>query len=310
LKLHIVLAIDRAQRAIYVVDIATKWSGPSGVPRKGARSEDSSLKTLWSRSTPHLGLEQENTVAELHRVLERICQSACERVRRIHAGVTPADFRVHVVLPDYSQLEELGTYQLFLAKDLRVGDHGTDESLRLSPGQGVAGRAFLWQAPQKARITIGPDGVPIWPDQYEYTETYKRSMPADLRWLVAIPLRVPRTDQKLETMGVLGIQGLKYELTDDQLDAVIGFLLSYVMVVAALISGLPLHVGVSEESAELPPGENVLSEVTFEHLTDSDKKVLTDAGFSKVRILIESRDPEVRRQAEVELARRYFKKLA
>ena len=275
---------------------------------RGTRSEDSSDETVRSRSMPHLDLEPKSTVAELRRVLERTRQRACERVKRIHDGVTPADFRVHIVLPDYSEYGKLGTQQLFLPKELIVGDHAIDEELRLWSGQGVVGRAFLRQVPEKVRITVGENGVATWPGGYEQTEPYKRSIPADLRWLVAIPLRVPRRNQELETMGVLGIQGLKFELTDAQIDVVIGFLLPDVMVVAALMSTLSLRVGVPEASAELPPDEIVLSEVTFDHLTDSEKLVLLDAGFDQLQVLIDSRDPEARRRAEVELAESYLKK--
>lgn len=300
-------ACSKIRRTLGEVGLVARPSTRPTDDEDATRSEDSPHKTLWARSMPQLDLVPETKVAELHAVLERICQRTCERVSQIHPGVTPADFRVHVILPDYSRFDELGTYQLFLAKDLRVGDHGTDEALTLWAGQGVAGRAFQRQALEKVRIGSGPDGVPVWPVGYEFTETYKRSMPADLRWLVAIPLRVPRSDQKLETKGVLSIQGLKYELTDDQLDAVIGFSLSYVMVAAALISGLSSHVGVSEKPAELPPGENLLSEVTFEHLTDLERKAMLDVWFENAQLLVDSRDPEAKHQAGIELAKRYLK---
>ena len=58
------------------------------------------------------------------------------------------------------------------------------------------------------------------------------------------------------------------------------------------------------------PNETILREVTFEHLTKSEKQVLLDAGFERVQILMENPDPDVRREAEVEIARTYLKKPA
>lgn len=54
--------------------------------------------------------------------------------------------------------------------------------------------------------------------------------------------------------------------------------------------------------------DNLLSEVTFEHLSESEKKTLVDAGFLKAQVLIDSSDREVRRQAAVELVKSYLKK--
>lgn len=67
---------------------------------------------------------------------------------------------------------------------------------------------------------------------------------------------------------------------------------------------------VDKEDMSVEPNETILREVTFEHLSDSDKKVLLDAGFEKAAVLINNPDPQARREAEVELAESYLKKPA
>lgn len=214
---------------------------PSGATdyEKGPALEESSVETLWSRSMPRLNLEPKETVAELHRVLERIRQRACDRVRKFGKRTTLDEFRVHVFLPDYSRYQEHGAYELFLPEDLRLGVGGTqDAMLRLLPEQGVAGRVFARGVLEKVVISADEDGTPIWPAEYESTEAYKRWMPKEIRWLVAIPLRVPCGDKDMETIGVLGIQGLKHSLESDQLDAVAAYLLADITLVATFVGRL------------------------------------------------------------------------
>lgn len=292
---------------------------------------------LWSRDMVRFELAPKETLTTIHNLLGRIRERVTDRVRRIHPGVNPSKFRVHVALPDYANCAVHGTYGLILPDQLHIGHSAHDDvGLTVLPGQGVAGRAYVTGVAQKAQVTVGSDGQPKWPDEFEYTDTYMRRMPNDIRWLIAIPLRVPIGENQSETLGVLGIEGLEQSLTDDQIDAVVGYVLADVMLVAALIGQLsrvrmaivkqdaawrPREVGtirqdegatqvgappVSRFGDERASQRERLTEVTFEHLTESEKKILVDAGFEEVRIIMESLDATERREVELKLAKEYL----
>ena len=59
---------------------------------------------------------------------------------------------------------------------------------------------------------------------------------------------------EVETMGVLGIQGLRHELTEDQIDGVVGYSMADVLLVAAFIGTLS-RVRVAVIKEELPNGQ-------------------------------------------------------
>ncbi len=61
-----------------------------------------------------------------------------------------------------------------------------------------------------------------------------------------------------------------------------------------------------KNGVRIDPNETLLSEVTFDHLSDVEKMVLLDVGFETVRIIIESSDPLARRNAALHLARDYL----
>ncbi len=223
---------------------------PVAIPKMAPVSKQPSAKALWSRTVPSLELGPKETVQLLRHALERIRVRACDRVRRIHKDVTVSDIRVHIVLPDYSYCKEIGTYELSIPEEFRIGGSSNDEDIGMAvwPDQGVAGRVFARQIAEKVVIVMGPDGVPLWPQGYEYTDTYKRCIPENLRWLAAVPLRVPSTGNDGDTMGVLGVQGLNKTLNMDEINAVVGYLMADVLLVAGLLYKLsPVRLSITKE---------------------------------------------------------------
>lgn len=64
---------------------------------------------------------------------------------------------------------------------------------------------------------------------------------------------------------------------------------------------------VDDAVMKVPPNNAVLNEVTFGHLTDSEKKVLLDVGFAVMGIIMNSPNQAARREAGVRLAKRYLR---
>ncbi len=67
---------------------------------------------------------------------------------------------------------------------------------------------------------------------------------------------------------------------------------------------------VEKNGVRIQPNKTLLSEVTFEHLSDAERKMLVDVGFERVRIIIESSDPLARRDAALDLTRDYLEQVA
>lgn len=61
-----------------------------------------------------------------------------------------------------------------------------------------------------------------------------------------------------------------------------------------------------DNGVRIKPNDIVLSNVSFKHLSDPEKRLLLAVGFDRVRIVMDSPDPAARREAELDLAKRFL----
>lgn len=184
-------------------------------PATGLRRVD----PIWSRLIPALPLP-DGKPAELAVDLQNIRNAAYTWL----AGRQPAvafkteQIRANVFLPDYVNAERGVICMLRMPEELRIGMKGhPDENIGFRPWQGLTGRVFMEQKDLKfAKTSPTADGRELFADFFELTAEQAQSLHPKLRWIVSFPLALP-DDSIRKAAGVLNVDGLEHQLSDDDL---------------------------------------------------------------------------------------------
>lgn len=210
-------------------------------------------QVLWSRTMPRQPLDRGDEYQTIAQKIEDLRNRALIWVEEHGVAVTIEMVRGHLFLPDYGQAATDGVCELFMPAEFTTGK----ELLRLRPGDGVAGFTYSTEQPQVVCIPL-KDGTPQMPKQYRYTADQLEVRPAGLRWVLTFPLKLPpqKAQKSGSTIGVLTLTGLSHELTEDQLNGLVGHLLAHVIAFAALVGKLPL-VRLSVEVQEVQNNSDV-----------------------------------------------------
>ena len=195
----------------------------------------------WTRLVPKLPMS-EDTLAEFQRGLETVRGRACAFIQ-VELGVGQvqlAQVRANVFLPDTDELGSGGFCSLHMPKGLQVGMTSSKElAIRFWPGQGLTGVVFKTQTPQAATFTDATDAADgDRHDEFELTREQKNRVHPELKWIVSCPLKVQDGD-KTRTMGVLNVDGLEWELTDEQIQRLMSVVVVEVCTLTGLLMKLP-----------------------------------------------------------------------
>lgn len=195
---------------------------------------------LWSRWMPRQPLQPTNIVKELGRRLEDLRNDTVVWLQEnVDESIASRQVRAHVFVVDYEAAVQAGVGELFMPNGLRVGMKGhPDEHIRFWPGEGVTGATYTRQSPQKTRVTWLREGEFTFSEGYEFRGQHGRMIHPDLRWIVTFPLLAAVKDEEQEALGVLGVHGLGFDLTDEQLGLLWGHLFSRVLLVATGVAKL------------------------------------------------------------------------
>jgi hypothetical protein len=212
------------------LDDAKAWQAP---PPSG----DSDV---WSCLVPRLPLKaSQNT--QLKKKLREIRDEAYRLVTEELkvAGVRPREVRACVFVPDASKVQN-GACELFIPDQFRDWDKPNDEKdaerhdqesrIRFWPHQGLAGCVFVQREPDVAAALTndapGAAGSTAWSRSYKLSDWQKSCIHPQLQWVVAFPLCHNVTEDTSESpgeaFGVLAVDGLRFSLTQPQLEALIG----------------------------------------------------------------------------------------
>jgi hypothetical protein len=192
--------------------------GPA--PNSTARvSPPEAATPTWSRKIPRLPLPADRT-EELASDLQHIRDTAFMWLNQRHPDVKwqANEVRANVFLADYTQATSGDVCTLFMPDGLRVGMDGSpDERIRFRPRQGATGLVFIKQDGSIAKTFETTPGKHEFSELYELTEEQKRAIHPDLRWIVSFPLNAPDGNRR-KASGVLNVDGLKHELSEDELN--------------------------------------------------------------------------------------------
>lgn len=218
---------------------------------------------LWSSGMPRQPLQPSNIVKELGRRIEDLRNDTVVWLQEnVDQSVAPKQVRAHVFMVDYEAAVQAGVGELFMPDSLRIGMKGhPDEHIRFWAGEGVAGATYSKQLTQQTQVTWMEKGEFTFAGAPVFRGKHGRMIHPDLRWIVTFPLIVALPDQEQETLGVLGIHGLGFDLPDEKLEMLRGHLSSRVLLVAAGVAKLRrvrLTVIVEEAAVTIASSGNIV----------------------------------------------------
>lgn len=199
------------------------------------------VKPTWTRNIPKLPLPDDES-RELGAALEDICTAAFRWLaqRRSDIPLRPEQIRANIFLPDYTRPDAGMAFTLYMPDGLRFGmDHHPDEKITFRPGQGLTGLVFVKQQGRIAQTIETNAGRHEFDEVYHLTAEHKKEIHPDLRWIVSFPLTIPEGDKRKAT-GVLNVDGLVHQFSEDDLDLLAGWLAAKVGAVADKTSLLPM----------------------------------------------------------------------
>jgi len=167
----------------------------------------------WSRSIPKWPLEPD-VMAKLNSLLMKgIQKHAYEILHTVDSSLEDRQIRANVFLGDYRQANQGMLCMLKMPDQLQINmNYEPERQVEFQPGQGATGVAF-----NNGRRTIthrlSTDAGP-WEAIYPMTDAQKDAIHKDLKWIISWPLQ----DAQGETLGVLNLDGLDHEFSDDTLN--------------------------------------------------------------------------------------------
>ena len=201
---------------------------------------------IWTRLVPQIPIKEE-LLEQIHERLENIRSLAYETLERFNGKPHPIKrdyIRANIFLPDTSALATEGICELFIPKKCHVGMNPADDNdrdrcerertVRFKPNQGAAGIAFMETKSEIGRVVKIASTQFVWSEKYSLTDTQKRAIHPELKWVISFPLTVNDRGRP-RAMGVLNVDGLICELEENDLKILVGELTLSVAVISSLL---------------------------------------------------------------------------
>ena len=160
-------------------------------------------------------LQTKNEDERLRSLLIHIQRRAYQYLQATEPSLQDRQIRANVFLPHHSQTK--GGTILSMHPSWQVNMwHLPENNIEFLPGQGATGLAF---SDEYGRVRIArrlsPDAGE-WEQEYQMTDELRDKVHEDLKWVMSFPLK----DAQGNTIGVLNVDGLDYEFSDEQLSIV------------------------------------------------------------------------------------------
>lgn len=180
----------------------------------------------WCRKVVRWPLSDEHAAA-LGILLADVRQQAISYFKLRRVAISDELVRANIFLPDYSSHQDGKTlYVLRCPSALTRAMGKADANMRLLPGEGLSGAVFITG---ETRITTNRfDGL--------WTEETKCLVTRNLKWIVSQPLKGSRQ----VTLGVLNIDGIDLEISEEHLSGLAAFVADGVSKVASFLERAPL----------------------------------------------------------------------
>lgn len=227
-----------------MVEAGFRATAPAPAPESLARSIPGAT---WTRIVPTLPIS-EDILNQVRERLEALRSSVYFELQAIRPSLKPENIRANVFLPDTNAVATEGVCELYIPKKLHVGMDALSESdrdraerernIRFKPNQGATGIVFTENRYHAARAIESGEEDYKWDERYSLTDTQKKDMHPDLKWVLSFPLTI-QDGELPRAMGVVNIDGLGYLPKDDQLKGLVPNALMKVALISGLLAGGP-----------------------------------------------------------------------
>ena len=197
------------------------------------RGSKSAALPTWSCAVPRLPLANPD-LQTLSDLLEELRQQAYAFLHAEDRAPTLEEryVRANVFLADYRDPGDGYAFNLYMPDELRRNmNHPAEWELRFRPGQGATGLTFVSGS---QRVTHRqPDEAGEWESRFELSDDQKRCVHRDLKWIVSLPLKDMNNSA---TLGVLNIDGLNHDVSDDHLSSMAAALIPQITAAAVVLT--------------------------------------------------------------------------
>ncbi len=208
--------------------------------KSSARALNCTRGTIpWARAVPKQPISADE-MPRLRRELDEIRSVARQKLIEEYPDLQDSEVRANVFLPDITKATNGEVCELAMPEQLKIGMAGhPDNSIRFRPRQGLTGVVFIEQKPMCAYSTMEAtkgkaDGVA----RYELSAEQTRQINRSLSWIVSFPL-VFLDEGRQRAGGVLNIDGLNHEISDDHLTGLLALLTPRVARFQDMLAALP-----------------------------------------------------------------------
>src|SRR5262249_41777068 len=148
------------------------------------------LQPTWFRHVPRTELA-ETEREEIQKLLKEIRREALDVIRNTLNCKVDNDgmVRANIFVPDVAALATGKLCELYMPEGFSIGVDPPETQLRFWPNQGLTGVVFASQSADAACSEATPNGR-VWDSQYNLTDTQKKLIHQDLRWIASLPLKV------------------------------------------------------------------------------------------------------------------------
>ena len=156
---------------------------------------------------------------------------AFEFLKSKNPEVSDNDVRANIFFPEYDSPTNLKQYKLKICPGLHLKmDYPPELNICFQPNQGATGNVFAsGQARVAQRLTSGTGD---WDDFYNITDDFVKTIHHDLKWIISMPLQVAGE----KPMGVVNVDGLRYQFPNDVLYECMFKLTTNVMVMSNVLA--------------------------------------------------------------------------
>lgn len=196
------------------------------------------IKPTWVRLVPQIPIQAKEAIEEQ---LKSFRHEALSAIRGFGYEIEDKMVRANIFVPDTSEIPSGGICELHIPKGFSIGMEARDEAdegraqsereLRFWPNQGLTGIVFVKQKAIRDLSSPSLNGGRQWSPDHNLTDEHKAVIHPDLRWIVSYPIKVRDGEEDL-AIGVFNVDGIGFDLTKVQLDALIGKLLGKIGVMA------------------------------------------------------------------------------
>ena len=201
------------------------------IPNQPQRSE---VKPVWSRLVPRMPM-REPIISHIQSILEKLQKEVFVNLKDKYQELEKSYIRCNIFLPDTKDSSPNCVCELFIPKKCHVGMRPPDDNLnsaltkqyqeerevRFKPEEGATGLVFSTQRFEIAKIVDKDDSNCQWSLKYNLTESHKKAINKELKWVVSVPVKFIDAANQEQTVGVLNVDGLKIQMKDSDIKTIV-----------------------------------------------------------------------------------------